>query len=116
MHYVADAALLQNDLNNLYQWCLNNKLLLNINKCSILSYSRKSQTLIYFYHINNFPLHRSDSITDLGVTFDVKLDFSLHTNMIISKAYKKLGFLKRKTKDFSNLRGLKVLYFRLVYC
>ena len=44
----------------------------------------------------------------------MKLDFSLHTNIIISKAYKKIGFLKRKTKDFSNLQTLKVLYFNLV--
>ena len=87
MHSVAYDAFLQNDLNDLYHWCLKNKLLLCINKCSILSYSRKSQTLIYFYHINNFPLYHSDSVTDLGVTFGVKLDFCLHINIIIYKAY-----------------------------
>ena len=38
---VADAAFLQNDLNNLYQRCLKKKLLLNINKCGILNNSRK---------------------------------------------------------------------------
>ena len=45
----AHAVFLQNDLNNLYQWCLNNKLLLNINKCSILTYSRKYQFLFFFF-------------------------------------------------------------------
>ena len=86
----------------------------NINKCSVLSYSRKSQKLIYFYHINNFSLCRSDSETDLVATFDAKLDFFLHINIIIFKVYKKLGFLKHKTKDFSDLQELKVLCFSLV--
>lgn len=66
------------------------------------------------YQINNLPLFRSDNVTDLGVTFDVKLDFSLHVNNTISKAYRKLGLLKRKTKDFKNIHALKALYFSLV--
>ena len=49
MRSVADDDFLQNDLKNLYQCCLSDKLLLNINKCSILSYSRKSQTLFLSY-------------------------------------------------------------------
>lgn len=111
---VADAALLQSDLNGLFNWCICNKLFLNINKCNVLSYSRRTDTLVYPYQINNLALCRPSTIVDLGITFDTKLDFSLHIDNIVSKAYKKLGFLKRKTKDFSSQQALKVLYFALV--
>ena len=111
---VVDSDLLQNDLDSLFLWCNNNNLFLNIQKCSILSYSRKSHNINYCYQINNLPLSRSDSVLDLGVTFDAKLDFSFHINSIISKSYKKLGLIKRKTKDFSNQVALKTLFFSLV--
>ncbi|GBM15650.1 hypothetical protein AVEN_95271-1 [Araneus ventricosus] len=55
----ADADLLQNDLDNLYQWCIVNKLLLNVEKCSILSFTRKSQPIFYSYQINDILLRRS---------------------------------------------------------
>ncbi|GBM21394.1 putative RNA-directed DNA polymerase from transposon BS [Araneus ventricosus] len=66
----ADAALLQNGLDNLYQWCIVNKLLLE--KCSILSFTRKSQPIFYSYQINGILLRRSKSVTELGVTFDAR--------------------------------------------
>ncbi|GBN39968.1 hypothetical protein AVEN_165540-1 [Araneus ventricosus] len=49
---------------------------LNIGKCSVLSYTRKAQPLIHVYKINNLVLSRSNTITVLGIIFDSKLDFS----------------------------------------
>ncbi|GBM35453.1 Retrovirus-related Pol polyprotein from transposon 297 [Araneus ventricosus] len=116
-----DAVLLQSDLDCLFKWCTVNKLHLNIEKCSILSYTRKSQPLNHVYKINDLVSSRSDSVTDLGIIFDTKLDFSQHINSMVSKAYRRLGILKRKTKEFSSEIALKVLYYAhvrssLEYC
>ncbi|GBN07548.1 hypothetical protein AVEN_258681-1 [Araneus ventricosus] len=116
-----DAVLLQSDLDCLFKWCTVNKLHLNIEKCSILSYTRKSQPLNHVYKINDLVLSRSDSVTDLGIIFDTKLDFSQHINSMVSKAYRRLGILKRKTREFSSEIALKVLYYAhvrssLEYC
>ncbi|GBO05405.1 hypothetical protein AVEN_264006-1 [Araneus ventricosus] len=51
---------------------------------------------------------------DLGIIFDTKLDFSQHINSMVSKAYRRLGIVKRKTREFSSENALKVLYYALV--
>ncbi|GBN25854.1 hypothetical protein AVEN_252762-1 [Araneus ventricosus] len=116
-----DAVLLQNGLDCLFNWYTVNKLHLNIEKCRILSYTRKSQPLNHVYKINDLVLSHSDSVTDLGIIFDTKLDFSQHINSMISKAYCGLGILKRKTRAFSSEIALKVSYYAhvrssLEYC
>ncbi|GBN44066.1 hypothetical protein AVEN_208332-1 [Araneus ventricosus] len=105
-----DAVLLQSDLDCLFKWCTDNKLHLNIEKC-ILSYTRKAQPLNHVYKINDLVLSRSDSVMDLGIVLDTKLDFSQHIDSIFSKAYRRHGILKRKTREFSSEIALKVLYY-----
>lgn len=110
----SDANLLQNDIDNIFNWCVKNKLDLNISKCCIVSYTRKSKPLLNSYNINSISLLRNSSVKDLGVIFNSNLDFSEHIQFITTKAYKILGFLKRKTTNFTSLKALKVLYFGLV--
>lgn len=110
----SDTNLLQNDIDNIFNWCIKNKLELNISKCSVLSYTRKSKPLLVSYNINNTSLLRNFSVRDLGVTFNSNLDFSEHIQIITTKAYKILGFLKRKTTNFTSQKALEVLYFGLV--
>ncbi|GBM38830.1 putative RNA-directed DNA polymerase from transposon BS [Araneus ventricosus] len=105
-----DSVVLQRDLDCLFKWCIDNRLHLNIEKCSVLSYTRKAQPLIHVYKINNLVLSRSNTITDLGIIFYSKLDFSQHIDTMVSKAYRRLGFLKLRTREFSSELTLKVLY------
>lgn len=58
---------------------------------------------------------RVTSIKDLGVTFDDKLLFDKHINLMVSKALRMLGFVKRSTASFSSITAIKVLYFAFVY-
>ncbi|GBN38657.1 hypothetical protein AVEN_214450-1 [Araneus ventricosus] len=83
-----DVVLLQRDLDYLFKWCTDNKLPLNIEKCSILSYTQaqKAQALNYDYKVNNPVLSRSNSVTDFGFIFDAKLDFSQYIDAVVSKA------------------------------
>ncbi|GBO17437.1 hypothetical protein AVEN_182173-1 [Araneus ventricosus] len=105
-----DSILLQRNLDSLFKWCTDNRLHLNIEKCSVLSYTRKTQPLNHVYKINNLVLSRSNTVTDLGIIFDTKLDFSQHIDTMVSKTYRRLGILKRGTREISSELTLKVLY------
>ncbi|GBM74609.1 hypothetical protein AVEN_241038-1 [Araneus ventricosus] len=107
---ISDAVVLQSDLDCLFKWCTVNKLHLNIRKCSILSYGRKDQPFNHVYKINDLVLSRSDSVTDLGIIFETKLDFSQHIDSMVSKAYRRLGILKRKAREFSSESAPEVLF------
>ncbi|XP_060857669.1 methyl farnesoate epoxidase-like [Metopolophium dirhodum] len=105
-----DALELQCDLNSLYQWCIENDMSLNIDKCAIVSFSLKKNTLLFDYTLNNSILTRNYVIKDLGVFFDTKLSFNFHVNYIRNKSYKKLGLVKRMCKDFYDESALKIFY------
>ncbi|GBM05975.1 hypothetical protein AVEN_80566-1 [Araneus ventricosus] len=116
-----DAALLQRDLDYLSEWCTDNKLLRNIEKCRILCCTRNPQLLTYDYKINNLVVSSSNSVIDLGINFDTELYFSWHIDAIVSRAYRRLRILKRKTREFSSALALKVLHYThvrdsLEYC
>jgi len=70
---------------------------LNLNKCHIVRYAKRSLTIPSTYHINNHPLSVLNEIVDLGVLFDDKFMFNENLNFILPKAYAMLGFVKRNT-------------------
>lgn len=59
---VRDCVRLQKDIFELQRWCNNNKLHLNISKCNVMSYTRKSEpnTISFIYKIDNIALNRTD--------------------------------------------------------
>lgn len=111
---MGDATLLQSDLNNFFSWCTINNLLLNVSKCAQVTYSRRSINFNFTYSINNSNLSKTQSIRDLGVLFDSKLNFRAHYESIIHKANSMLGFVKRWSREFKDPYTLKSLYTSLV--
>ena len=109
-----DCLNLQQDLTQLCKWCVANKLDLNVNKCKILSYTRKYSYPKFEYTINNNILERVDSVIDLGVVFTKDLNFKNHISITSDKAIKKLGFVIRNCKEFKNTSALKRIYTSLV--
>lgn len=109
-----DSDLLQSNLRNLDNWCLENNLELNLNKCQVISFSRKRSVSHYNYTIQNHNLVRVKQVTDLGIIFDHKLNFNLHYDFITSRATKMLGFVKRRACEFENLWVTKTLYCSFV--
>lgn len=105
---------LQNDINKLQLWCINNKLKLNIDKCQYIVFSNKKISLPTSYTINNVPLNKVTVIRDLGVLIDSKLKFEKHIDYAVNKAYKMLGFLMRTTVRFLNIKCIISLYNALV--
>lgn len=118
---VSDAALLQRDIEAIEGWCIANRLYLNVSKCKVMTFSKKRSVVVYPYIMSGSILQRCDSVKDLGVTFDPKLDFSHHRANIVSQSYKMYGMIYRNCGEFRNCDALKTLYFalirsRLEYC
>lgn len=116
-----DCLTLQSNINNVSNWCLANKLDLNIDKCKVISFTRKMSYRIHPYKISENILLRVNSITDLGIIFDQKLTFIEHINNLCSDASKSLGFIIRNCREFTDLNSIKILYFsyvrsKLEYC
>lgn len=114
IYSVSDALKLQSDLDAFCDWCTNNGMELNINKCSIISFSQKKTILDFNYNFINLEIKRVYLINDLGVFFDTKMNFKQHINKIKNKASSKLGFLKRQCSNFNNHFALKNIYFSIV--
>ena len=104
---------LQEDLDSLGRWCSFNLMSLNLKKCKVMSFYRRS--LIQFnYFLLNVQLDSMTSFVDLGVTMDPKLSFINHINNTISKARSVLGFIKRWAKEFNDPYITKTLFIALV--
>ena len=109
-----DATFLQQQLDVFSDWCTRNRMVLNPAKCSVVSFSRKKQTLLHNYRINNVVIPRISRIKDLGVLLDPKLAFTDHVAYIVNKASRNLGFIFRVTKSFKDVYCLKALFCALV--
>jgi hypothetical protein len=55
-------------------------------------------------------LDRVVTISELGISFDEKLTFKLHCDLLISKTNGLLSFIKRRAKKFDNIWVNKTLY------
>ena len=105
---------LQADINKLQDWCVLNKLHLNISKCKVLSFTNRRTSFVYDYSINGVILSRCTDTKDLGIIFDYQLSFKKHINSRTSEAMRMLGFIMRNCKNFNNLQALKILYYSFV--
>lgn len=111
-----DARKLQRDIDTIANWCRANNLELNIAKCNVMSFTRRTEATFQFfnYNINSTTLNRVQLIKDLGVFFDTKLSFENHIKNITKKAYRMLGFISRSLNHFIQLHTYKLLYFTYV--
>ena len=109
-----DCLELQGQVNTLQDWCRSSGLDLNISKCSVMTYTRKRNPIMYNYIISDSTIQRKDHIIDLGVTFDTKLRFNLHVESKVTSAMKMLGFVIRTGKHISSVECLKLLFCAFV--
>lgn len=118
---VIDCQALQRDINAIYVWCEDNRLQFNVTKCKVLSFTRSTVPTLYQYSIGNIVLERVQSIRDLGVIIDSKLDFHDHIATMCKAANKTLGFIMRTSAQFRDAGVAVMLYnafvrSRLEYC
>uniref|UniRef100_A0A0K8RLY6 Putative jockey ele1 orf2-h 1e-120-j 4 n=1 Tax=Ixodes ricinus TaxID=34613 RepID=A0A0K8RLY6_IXORI len=77
------------------QWCSTWLMEINITKTKSLTFSTKLNVDRHAYAIGENQIENGTSIKYLGVHLSANLSWNLHTEHIISKASKTLGFLKR---------------------
>lgn len=108
---VQDCHILQTNVSRLHEWCIANNMNLNVDKCNVMTFTRKHNFIQFPYKIGGNTLNRCDEgYRDLGVFFDQKLTFSFHISDIVSQANRNLGFIFRHSKGFNSLSTLKILY------
>jgi len=75
-------------------WLLKN----NVNKCKVVSYSTKENIDSNYYITDentDYILEKVDSVKDLGVILDSRLNFRHHMQNKVNKAYSMMGIIKR---------------------
>lgn len=110
----SDCQKLQQDINSIYDWSLKNKLPFNINKCLVLSYTRKTELLKFDYIMGKTTLDRKTETKDLGIIFDDKLNFNNHIEKLNQSCFKTLGFVFRITRDFQGTESIMKIYNALI--
>lgn len=115
IHNFNDCYLLQSDLNTFATYCKNNSLFINTDKCFSISFTRNTNRITFEYSIDSIALRRERRAGDLGVLFDEKMIFDQHIDIVVNKALKMLGFVKRQFPQFSRNTTLISLYYAYVF-
>jgi hypothetical protein len=110
-----DCLKIQSDLNKLSEWCDRNSLLLNVAKCWIITFARPRHPVGFSYILGGSVLDRVSSINDFGVIMDEKMTFLEYVDVIVTKAFAMLGFIRRLSLEFRDPYTLKYLYTSLVH-
>jgi len=72
----------------------------HLNKCNVVSFGRNAVNA-HQYSVDDIDLEHVQHFKDLGVTVDVKLNFSLHISDKVNKANSILGNIKRNFRYLS---------------
>ncbi|KAL5268986.1 hypothetical protein ACHWQZ_G002719 [Mnemiopsis leidyi] len=87
----SDHYILQNDINNLFDWSVRNKMVFHPSKCKALSVTMQRNALdnlpfnVFYYEINGTCIDYVDSQKDLGVMINTNLTWGPHYNIALNK-------------------------------
>ena len=105
---------LQQDLDALSNWSLRNELFFQPTKCSNLRISRKRLSPPRSYVLNGINVEVVTAEKDLGIMIANDTSWKHHLVMIVAKAKRMLGFLKRNCAGIVGSTVLLRLYCSLV--
>ena len=92
---LCDSNACQNDQNALYAWSISNELHFQPPKCYNLRVNGKKTSLDHAYILNGANIESVNKERDLGVAITKELTWNKNISLIVSKANKNLGFIKR---------------------
>lgn len=93
-----DTLTLQSDLTTLSEWCSKWQMKINIEKTKHVKFGPSLNLLPNEYLIKNSAVESISSIKYLGVLFNYNLKWNDHVELITSKAFRKLGVIKRRLR------------------
>jgi hypothetical protein len=115
----SDHLVLLDMCQNMFEWCKQSLMNLNINKCKVLSICRNAKnSQLFEYGFQSvassgeqlfIALEHVDSMCDLGISVSSNLNFTQHIHDKVNKAYQMLGIIK------SNFVGIDSDVFLLLY-
>ncbi|XP_026742370.1 uncharacterized protein LOC113504314 [Trichoplusia ni] len=109
-----DSFALQQDIDAIYKWSVDNEMEFNPSKCFAMTFGRMRHPFNFEYHLNNTAITKSTAMKDLGVTFDRKLTFHDHMVSVAKQSYQRLGFVLRNCRDFRTDHTKKIVFNALV--
>ena len=116
-----DCKILQTDVNGLQDWCTDNKMSFNIEKCHALTVKATDYLLTdelpfskIYYFLDDKIIDYSLQQRDLGIIMNAKLNFQDHHQAIITKAYQLLGLTKRSCHFVTDKKRRRSLYLAMV--
>ena len=92
---LSDQKIFQQDIENLLNWSINNKIKFHPSKCKLLRSTLKRNPIITNYNLGTLQLEAPDNERDLGVIMHPKLLYNKHHLAVLAKASQKLGLIKR---------------------
>lgn len=84
--YTASCSALQREISSFLHWCSCNRLLTNTFKTKVMTYTRKTNSILFPYNINGEVLPRVMEVNDVGVYFDGNLTVSPRIQLITHTA------------------------------
>ena len=104
------------ELVNLNQWFMANKLSLNVKKTNYILFGRKGKNVqeIFCLSINGINIDRVEFTKFLGVYIDENLNWKKHASEMSSKISRSIGIMS-KVKYILSRKLLKTLYFSLIH-
>jgi hypothetical protein len=72
---VEDCKCLQAEIHFVSNWCLENCIKLDTQNTNVISFTRKTNSIHFDYHLGNAVITRTDCIKNLGMWLDNKLFF-----------------------------------------
>ena len=95
---ITDANQLQEDLDKLEEWESKWQMAFNVDKCHLLSVTRKTKRIPTNYSLHGQQLERVSNAKYLGVTINEKLNWSNHIHATAAKANRTAAFAYRNLK------------------
>ena len=105
-----DEQLLQRDIKSLQEWSVKWELSFNVQKCSMMRFTRKKNVMPAEYHLANEEIKCVNIQKDLGIFISDDLKWSNQIAHVVAKANRMLGFLRRHCTQLTNIHCRRLLY------
>ena len=114
-----DQYILQNDIDKLHRWAVNNKMKFHPDKCKVVAITNKSMIYPLPFYDHNYSMNDNildyvNSEKDLGVIISGRLSWNDQCEALVKKANQHLGLLRRTCYFIIDTNQRRVLYLSLI--